>query len=252
LSSPDEHGYLSLGTSIDAAVAAVETADVIVGIGSVPTAVMTQIKNQRQLGMHSEMISDPVVDLIQAGIIDNSQKSIYKGITVSSFCVGTKKLFNYLNNNPEIVMLDVSYTNDPFIIAQNPKVVAINSCLELDLTGQAVSDSIGPRIYSGVGGQVDFITGANISRDGLGKAILTLQSQTKNGQSKIVPFVKEGAGVTTSRNHVQYIVTEYGIANLRGKTLLQRAYSLIQISHPNHRLALEKAAFDRFKAMPCL
>ncbi|KII62286.1 4-hydroxybutyrate coenzyme A transferase [Thelohanellus kitauei] len=313
VSQPDEHGYVSLGTSVDVALSAVETANVVIalvnkkmprtfgdgtihisnidyvifidqdlhlahdsvpseeetqigkyiadnliedgstlqmGIGNVPTAVMTQIKEQRHIGLHSEMISDPVVDLIDVGIVDNSEKSIYRGLTVSSFCVGTKKLFNFIHNNPEIVMLDVSFTNDPFIVAQNPKVVSINSCLEIDLTGQVVSDSIGTRIYSGAGGQVDFVTGAILSRDGLGKSIITLQSQTSKGESKIVPFLKQGAGVITTRSHVHYIVTEYGIADLRGKNLLQRAHALIQIAHPNHRLALEKAAFERFNALP--
>jgi len=196
------------------------------------------------------MFSDCLVDLVKLGVITNSLKKIRPGKIVTSFVIGTKKAFDFLDNNPFVDMCDISWVNSPITIAQNPCPVAINSCIEIDLTGQVVSDSIGGRIYSGVGGQVDFIRGAAISIDGKGKPIIALPSTTARGVSKIVPYLKEGGGVVTTRAHVHYIVTEFGIAYLFGRNLRQRAYSLINIAHPDHREALEKAAFERLHVMP--
>ncbi|PIO53598.1 4-hydroxybutyrate coenzyme A transferase domain protein, partial [Teladorsagia circumcincta] len=169
------------------------------------------------------------------------------GKLVVSFVYGTRKLYDFLNNNPMVEYGDVQWVNDPAVIRQNPKVVAINSAVEVDLTGQVVSDSVGKRFLSGFGGQVDYIRGAAIGNDGEGKPIIALPSVSKKGQSKIVPYIQEGAGVVTSRSHVHYVVTEYGIAQLWGKNMRQRAYELIKIAHPSHREALEKAAFERLK-----
>jgi len=205
--------------------------------------------NHKDLGIHSEMFSDGVVDLVEAGCVTNSRKRILPGQIVGSFCLGSRRLYDFIDNNPFIVMGDVQWVNSSSLIAQNPKVTAINSCIEIDLTGQVVSDSIGQRLYSGVGGQVDFLRGAAICPDG-GKPILALSSRTKNGQSKIVPFIKQGAGVVTTRAHVHYVVTEFGFTNLFGKNLRQRAFELIRIAHPDHREELEKAAFQRLRCMP--
>ncbi|GAB1607144.1 uncharacterized protein LOC115226527 [Argonauta hians] len=220
------------------------------GIGSIPDAVLAQLGNHKDLGIHSEMFSDGVVDLVKTGAVTNAMKKLQQGKIVSSFTVGTKKLYDFLDNNPFVVMCDVAWTNSEAIISQNPRVTAINSCIEVDLTGQVCSDSIGTRIYSGFGGQIDFIRGAALSQDGLGKPIIALASTTKRGESKILPTIKPGGGVVTSRAHVHYVVTEWGIAFLFGKTLRQRAYHLIQIAHPDHRESLEKAAFERLKTMP--
>jgi acyl-CoA hydrolase len=175
---------------------------------------------------------------------------VQTGKIVGGFAFGTKALYDFMNNNPFVVMCDIAFTNNVAVISQNPKVTAINSCIEVDLTGQVCADSIGTRIYSGVGGQIDFMRGAALSDDGLGKPILAMPSTTTKGVSKIVPMLKPGAGVVTTRAHVHYIVTEYGYAFLFGKTLRQRAYELIRIAHPDHREALEKAAFERLKVMP--
>lgn len=220
------------------------------GIGSIPDAVLSELGSHRDLGIHTEMFSDGVVDLTQTGAITNALKKIKPGKIVSGFVIGSSKVFNFINDNPFVDMCDIQFTNRTSVICQNPKVTAINSCIEVDLTGQVVSDSIGARIYSGVGGQIDFIRGAALGTDGLGKPIIALQSATKKGVSKIVPFIKEGAGVVTTRAHVHYIVTEYGIAQLWGKNLRQRAYHLIQIAHPDNRKSLEEAAFKRLKCMP--
>nr|XP_045624670.1 4-hydroxybutyrate coenzyme A transferase-like [Procambarus clarkii] len=220
------------------------------GIGNIPDAVLASLKGHKDLGIHSEMFSDGVVELVEDGCITNTHKTYHPGKIVGSFIVGTRRLFDFVDNNPFVVMCDVSFVNNIPIIAQNPKVTAINSCIEVDLTGQVVSDSIGTRMYSGVGGQVDFIRGAAVSRDGLGKPILAMSSVTTKGESKIVPFLRQGAGVVTTRAHIHYLVTEYGIAYLFGKNLRQRAYELIKISHPDHREALEKAAFERLNCMP--
>lgn len=220
------------------------------GIGSIPDATLNLLKNHKDLGIHSEMFADGVVDLFNAGCITNSKKTIHTGRIVGSFCVGTNKLYDFMDNNPFIEMLRVDYVNDPRIAAKQPKMTAINSCIEVDLTGQISSDSIGTRMYSGFGGQVDFITGAAMSEDGLGKPIIALRSTTNKGATKIVPTLNLGAGVVTSRALVRYVVTEWGIASLFGKTLQQRAYELIHVAHPDHRETLEKAAFERLKVMP--
>ncbi|XP_011309287.1 acetyl-CoA hydrolase [Fopius arisanus] len=221
------------------------------GIGSIPDAVLAQLKCHKNLGVHSEMFSDGVVDLVNLGCITNNEKSMHRGRIVGSFCVGSQKLYDFMHNNPFIEMLAVDYVNDPRIIAKQPKMTCINSCIEVDLTGQICSDSIGTRMYSGFGGQVDFLTGAAMSEDALGKPIVALNSTTADGKtSKISPTLKLGAGVVTSRALVRYVVTEHGIASLFGKTLRQRAHALIQVAHPDHRETLEKAAFERLKRMP--
>ncbi|KAK6021087.1 4-hydroxybutyrate coenzyme A transferase domain protein [Ostertagia ostertagi] len=196
------------------------------------------------------MFSDGILDLIASNVITNKKKVVRPGKLVVSFVYGTRKLYDFLNNNPMVEFGDVQWVNDPAIIRQNPKIVAINSAVEIDLTGQVVSDSVGKRFLSGFGGQVDYIRGAAIGNDGEGKPIIALPSVSKKGQSKIVPYIQEGAGVVTSRSHVHYVVTEYGIAQLWGKNMRQRAYELIKIAHPSHREQLEKAAFERLKVMP--
>lgn len=220
------------------------------GIGNIPDAVLARLGNHKNLGIHSEMFADGIVKLAKCGVITNTKKPFHKGRTVGSFLVGTKDLYDFVHNNPSVEMLRVNYVNSTKVIATNPKMTAINSAIEVDLTGQVVADSIGTRMYSGFGGQVDFIRGASEGLDRKGKPIIALPAITKRKESKIVPLIKPGAGVVTTRGHVDYVVTEFGIANLFGKTLLQRAFALIQIAHPDHREKLEKAAFDRFKAMP--
>ncbi|KAF5278477.1 hypothetical protein FQA39_LY05966 [Lamprigera yunnana] len=313
VSPPDNHGFCSLGTSVDCVVSALQNSKIIIaqvnkqmprtfghsavhlshidyavcvdiqlpqhggkppseiekkmgkfisehlvsngatlqmGIGSIPDAVLGELKQHKDLGIHSEMFCDGVVDLVYEGCITNKYKTLNKGRVIGSFLIGTQKLYDYVDDNPSIEMLKVDYVNDPNIIAHQPKMTAINSAIEVDLTGQVCSDSIGTRMYSGFGGQVDFITGASMGHDGLGKPIIALPSATNKKASKIVPTLKVGAGVVTTRAHVQYVVTEYGIAELFGRTLRERAYNLIQIAHPDHREMLEKAAFERFRTMP--
>ena len=228
----------------------VDGATLQMGIGSIPDAVLDQLTEHRDLGIHTEMFSDGVVDLVHKGVVTNAHKKIHTGQIVAGFVVGSQTLYDFMDNNPLVIMRDINFVNSTAIICQNPKVTAINSCIEVDLTGQVVADSIGTRIYSGVGGQVDFIRGAALGLDGLGKPILAMPSVTRRGESKIVPHVKEGAGVVTSRAHVHYIVTEHGIAYLFGKTLRQRAYELIKVAHPEHREMLEQKAFERLKCMP--
>lgn len=313
VSPPDDHGFCSLGTSVDCARAAVSNSKCIValvnkhmprtfgdaiihsshldyavehhkplpghphkapskaeqqigdniaknlvvdgatlqlGIGSIPDAVLSALAEHKDLGIHSEMFSDGVVDLVHKGCVTNNRKTMHKGRIVGSFCIGSQKLYDFMHNNPFIEMLMVDYVNDPKIVAKQPNMTAINSCIEVDITGQICSDSIGTRMYSGFGGQLDFITGAALSNDRKGKAIIAMQSVTGKGVSKIQPVLKQGAGVVTNRAVARYIVTEQGIASLFGKSLQQRAYALIQIAHPDHREDLEKAAFDRLKVMP--
>ncbi|XP_031842620.1 succinyl-CoA:acetate/propanoyl-CoA:succinate CoA transferase [Nomia melanderi] len=228
----------------------VDGATLQMGIGSIPDAVLSELKNHKDLGIHSEMFSDGVVDLVNRGCITNNRKTMHRGRIVGSFCVGSEKLYDFMHNNPFIEMLVVDYVNDPKVIAKQPNMTAINSCIEVDITGQICSDSIGTRMYSGFGGQLDFITGAAISDDRCGKPIIALQSVTGKGESKISPVLKLGAGVVTNRAVARYVVTEHGIASLFGKSLQQRAYELIQVAHPDHREALEKAAFERLKVMP--
>ncbi|CAD5256695.1 MULTISPECIES: acetyl-CoA hydrolase/transferase family protein [unclassified Imperialibacter] len=303
---PDKHGYCSLGVSVDATLAAIETAKVVIaqvnplmprtfgdsclpvskfhylvdgkvpihevpsppisevekkigqhiagmvedgatlqmGIGAIPNAVLSQLTNHKHLGIHTEMFSDGVVPLVESGVIDGSMKAINRGKIVSTFVMGSKLTYDFIDNNPSVNLYDVAFVNDVATIRRNPKVTSINSAIEIDITGQVCADSIGTLHYSGVGGQMDFIRGASYSKGG--KPIIALPSVTGRGESKIVPFLKEGAGVVTTRAHVHYIVTEWGVAYLYGKTLHQRARLLIDIAHPDHREALERKAFERF------
>ncbi|KAG6463052.1 hypothetical protein O3G_MSEX013633 [Manduca sexta] len=220
------------------------------GIGSIPDAVLSALKGHKDLGIHSEMFSVGVIDLVRRGCVTNNKKTFHKGRIVASFLVGNQELYSFVDNNPFIEMMEVDYVNNTHIISLQPCMTAINSCMEVDITGQVCADSIGTRMYSGFGGQVDFIRGAGEGVDGKGKPIIAIVSQTSKGVSKIVPTLKVGAGVVTTRAHVNYVVTEQGIANLFGKSLRQRAYELIKVAHPDQREALEKAAFERLKCMP--
>lgn len=307
VSLPDKHGYVSLGCSVDATLAAVQMARTVIaqvnrfmpralgdapihisnidyfvesdiplpeteipkpsaadlkigeyiaglvengatlqmGIGSIPNAALANLTNHKGLGIHTEMFSDGLLPLIDMGVVTNEHKTIHRNHVVSSFVMGTRKVYDFIHNNPRVLMLDAAFVNDTAIIRQNPKVTAINSALEIDITGQICADSIGTSIYSGVGGQMDFIRGASYSVGG--KPIIALNATTGKGESKIVPILKPGAGVVTTRAHAHYVVTEYGVANLYGKTLKERAVELIRIAHPNHREALERAAYERWK-----
>jgi acyl-CoA hydrolase len=214
------------------------------GIGSIPDAVLSCLTGHKELGVHTEMFSDGIIPLIKKGIITNQHKKKYKGKTVTSFMLGSRKLYDFVNDNPAIAVLDIEYVNDTSVIRTNPKVTAINSAIEVDITGQVCSDSIGTYHYSGVGGQMDFMRGASLSEGG--KPIIALPSITSKGDSRIAASLKKGAGVVTTRAHAHYIITEYGIAYLYGKNMRQRAKALIDIAHPNHREALEIEAFNRF------
>ncbi|MEQ8910026.1 MAG: acetyl-CoA hydrolase/transferase C-terminal domain-containing protein [Vicingaceae bacterium] len=214
------------------------------GIGGIPNVVLKQLTNHKNLGIHTEMFSDGILPLVENGVINGSKKYLKTGKIVSCFAMGTQKLYDFIDDNPSVHMKEAAYTNRTGLIAMNEKVTAINSAIEIDLTGQVCADTIGKYQYSGVGGQMDFIRGASLSEGG--KAVIAMPSITKKGDSKFVPFLKEGAGVTTTRAHVHYIATEYGVVNLFGKNLRQRAKSLISIAHPDHRESLEKAAFERF------
>lgn len=216
-----------------------------IGIGSIPDAVLKKLFHLKHLGVHTELLTDGVVELIEKGIITGERKKLDIGKVICTFMFGSKKLYDFVNDNPKVELRSSAYTNNPFIIAQNPKMISVNSAIEVDITGQVCADSIGTRMYSGVGGQVDFVRGASQSIGG--KAIIALPSTTRSGESRIVPFLKTGAGVVTSRFDVQYIATEYGIANLKGKTLAQRQKMLIEIAHPNHRENIEKAFFKQWK-----
>ncbi|MFC5283915.1 acetyl-CoA hydrolase/transferase family protein [Pedobacter alpinus] len=215
------------------------------GIGSIPDQVLKNLANHKNLGLHTEMLSDGVIPLIESGVINNVNKKLNRGKSVTSFMVGTKKLYDFVDDNPSIRVMNINYVNDTSIIRQNPQVIAINSAIEIDLTGQVCADSIGTFQYSGIGGQMDFIRGASLSPGG--KPIIALPSVTSKGISRITPFLKEGAGVVTTRGHVHWVVTEYGKVNLFGKSLKQRGKALIEIAHPDHRENLEKAFYERFK-----
>src|SRR5512138_1170408 len=214
------------------------------GIGAIPDAVLNFLGNKRDLGIHSEMFSDGVVRLVEKGVITNSRKSLHPGKIVVGFILGTQSLYRWAHDNPLCEFHRQEYVNDPFVIAQNDKMVAINSAIEVDLTGQVCADSIGPKLYSGVGGQLDFIYGAARSKGGVPSIALPSTTTLKDGTliSRIAPMLKQGAGVTTGRNHVHYVVTEYGVAELYGKTVRQRAQQLIRIAHPDFRCELEKQA----------
>ena len=310
VSSVDKHGYVSLGTSVDATLAAIETArrlggkviavvnsnvprahgdalistgmiDLFVedntplepahftepsdieaaigkhcaaliddgaclqmGIGAIPNAVLSQLGNHKNLGIHTEMFADGVLPLVEKGIVNGANKAIDRGKMVSTFLMGSQKCYDFIDDNPMVAMMDVAYTNDPFVIAKNPKVTAINSALQVDITGQVCADSLGTTFYSGVGGQVDFTYGASLSEKG--KAIIAMPSVTNKGVSKIAPVLTSGAGVVTTRNHIHWFVTEHGAVNLYGKTLQERAKLIISVAHPGHREALDRAAFERF------
>jgi 4-hydroxybutyrate CoA-transferase len=214
------------------------------GIGAIPDAVLKFLFNKKDLGIHTELFSDGVIDLVNAGVITNAQKTLHPGKIVAGFMIGTKRLYAWADDNPLIELHRTEYVNDPFVIAQNERMVAINSAIEVDLTGQVCADSIGPKLYSGVGGQLDFVYGASRSKGGVPVIALPSTNTMRDGTviSKIAPMLKQGAGVVTSRNHVRYIVTEYGVADLYGKTIRQRATQLINISHPDFREELKKQA----------
>ena len=303
---PDAHGYVSLGTCVDATLAAVEVAKTVIavvnpnvprsfgdamipmsmidifvedntplmpahfsqpneqevaigkycaeliedgaclqmGIGAIPNAVLAQLGNHKNLGIHTEMFADGVLPLVESGVINGANKKLDRGKMVSTFLMGSQKVYDFIDNNPMVAMMDVGYTNDPFVIAQQPKMTAINSALQVDITGQVCADSLGTKFFSGVGGQIDFIYGA--SRSEGGKAIIAMPSVTKNGISKIAPILTPGAGCVTTRNHIHWFVTEYGAVNLYGKSLQERARLLISVAHPDHREELERAAFERY------
>ncbi len=214
------------------------------GIGSIPDAVLKSLTEHKDLGVHTEMFSDGLIELVESGAITNKFKKKHPGKVVSSFAIGTKRLYDTIHDNPMYSFHEASYVNDTSVIRKNPKVVSINSCIEIDLTGQVCADSLGSYHYSGVGGQMDFMRGAALSEGG--KPILALTANTGKGVSKIVPFLKTGAGVVTTRAHVHYVVSEYGVAYLYGKNLRQRAYELMKIAAPEHREWLEKAIHERF------
>ncbi len=214
------------------------------GIGGIPAAVLECLGNHRDLGIHTEMFTDAILPLVESGVINGRKKKNHPGKIVSTFAMGTWKLYDFIHDNPMVAMLDAAYVNDASVIRRNNRVTAINSAIEIDLSGQVCADSIGSSIYSGVGGQMDFIRGASLSEGG--KPIIALPSLTGKGLSKIVPVLKPGAGVVTTRAHVHYVVTEYGIANLYGKNMGARAKALIDIAHPDHREELEKKAFELY------
>ena len=304
VSVPDKHGYCSLGVSVEATLAAIDNAKIVIaqvnaqmprthgdgiihhteidlfvecdqplpthsfgeptaiedkignyvasliedrstlqmGIGSIPNAVLSRLTNHKDLGLHTEMFSDGVIDLILKDVINGNYKNINPGRALATFLMGSKRLYDYVDDNPFIEMRASDYVNDVSIIKQNPKMVAINSAIEVDLSGQVCADSIGTKMYSGVGGQMDYIRGASLSEGG--KAIIALPSITSSGISRIVPCLKPGAGVVTTRAHVHYVITEYGIANLYGKTIKDRVKALIDIAHPDHRETIDKEYFE--------
>ena len=214
------------------------------GIGAIPNAVLSQLSDRKDLGVHTEMFADGLLPLVEAGVVNGARKKIDRGKIVASFLMGSRRVFEFADRNRMVRMREVAYTNDPFRIARNPKVVAINSAIQIDLTGQVCADSLGTRMYSGVGGQLDFVYGA--SRSEGGKPVIAMPSRTAKGISKIVPVLDAGAGVVTPRSRVHYVVTEYGAVDLYGKPLQERARLLISIAHPDCREELEKAAFERF------
>lgn len=215
------------------------------GIGTIPDAVLKCLGNHKDLGVHTEMFSNGIIELVEKDIINNKKKSIHPNKSVTSFALGSRRLYDYVNDNPAMAFLDIDYVNDPHVIRRNPKVIAINSAIEVDLTGQVCADSIGEYQYSGIGGQMDFMRGAALSLGG--KPIIALNSRTAKGVPRIVPTLKPGAGVVTTRGHVHYVITEYGTAFLFGKNLRQRAKALIDIAHPDDREMLDRLSHDRFK-----
>jgi acyl-CoA hydrolase len=304
VSPPDIHGYCSLGVSVEASVAAIENAKIVIaqvnpqmprtfgdgilhvsemdylvdvnlpiyshvvtsfteeevkigtyvasliedkstlqmGIGSIPNAALSKLTNHKDLGLHTEMFSDGVIDLIENDVINCNYKGTLRGRALATFLMGSKRLYDFVDDNPFIEMKESSIVNDTARIRRNPRMVAINSAIEVDLTGQVCADSIGSTMYSGVGGQMDFIRGASLSEGG--KAIIALPSVTKSGETRIVPYLKQGAGVVTTRAHAHYIITENGIADLYGKTLKQRVTELVKIAHPTHQEAIERSYYE--------
>ncbi len=214
------------------------------GIGSIPNSVLTHLGDHKDLGIHTEMFSDGVLPLIEKGVVNGHCKKVCRDKVVTTFALGTKPLYDFLDDNPMVLVMDASFTNDPYNIARNPKVCAINSALQVDISGQVCADSIGTMLYSGVGGQIDFIQGASMSEGG--RSIIAMTSATGKGVSKIVPALAEGAGVVTTRNQIHYLVTEYGAVDLYGKSLQERAKLIISVAHPDAREELERAAYDRF------
>ena len=300
---PDAHGFCSLGTSVDATLAAIDSARLVVaqinrsmprtlgdgfvkadridlgvevdcppylhprpkvgelerriggfvadlvpdraviqmGIGAIPTAVAMDLLDKRDLGVHTEMFTDVMVDLVESGAVTGAAKEINRGKIVTAFMMGTQRLYDFVNDNPMLEMRPVDYTNDTAVIRRLRRMTAINSAIEIDLTGQVCADSIGYRLYSGIGGQMDFMRGAALAEDG--RAIIALPATAKDGaQSRIVPVLREGAGVVTTRGHVQTVVTEFGVAELHGRSLYERARALIAIAHPDFRAELTRAA----------
>ena len=215
-----------------------------IGVGGIPNAVIRALMDHKHMGLHTEAMTDGVLPLLEKGIIDNSQKTVMPGKSVASLALGSQALYDFLDHNEDIIFKDVAWTNNPFTIAQNPKVMSINSCLEIDLTGQVCADSIGTRMFSGVGGQHDFVYGSSRSEGGL--SFLAMLSTTNKGVNKIKPVLTPGAGVVTTRFQTNYIVTENGIVNLRGKNLAERAKLMISIAAPQFREELERAAAERF------
>lgn len=306
VSKPDKHGYVSLGTSVDATLAAIENADTVIaavnpnvprawgdaiistkdidlfvednsplyshnmealtetdiligknvaeliedgaclqmGIGGIPNAVLAQLGNHKDLGVHTEMFADGILPLVEKGVVNGKRKQIDKGKMVASFLMGSQKLYDFIDDNPMVAMMDVKHTNSVDVIRKNDKLTAINSALAIDLTGQVCADSIGTKFYSGVGGQIDFIRGAGYSKGG--KPIIAMPSVTAKGISKISPILLPGSGVVTTRANMHWFVTEFGAVNLYGKTLQERARLIISVAHPEHQKELDQAAFERF------
>ena len=215
-----------------------------IGVGGIPNAVIRALADHKHLGLHTEAMTDGVLPLLESGVIDNSLKRIEPGKSVASLALGSRKLYDYMNYNRDMIFRDVAWTNDPFIIAQNPNVVSINSCLEVDLTGQVCADSIGERIFSGIGGQHDFVYGSSRSQGGI--SFLAMLAKTNKGHNKIKAHLTSGAGVVTTRFQTQWIVTEYGAVNLRGRNYAERAKLLISVAAPEFREELDRAATARF------
>ena len=239
MSPQQENIYRNIGSHISELIEDGSTLQM--GIGAIPDSVLSFLYDKKALGIHSEMFSDGIIGLVEAGIITNEKKTLHRGKIIAGFVLGTKKLFDFIDNNPLIEFHPQEYVNDPFVIAKNDNMVAINSAIEVDITGQVCSDTIGTRLYSGFGGQVDFIRGAAHSENG--KPIIALPSTTKDGSlSRIVPQIKPGAGVITNRADVHYVVTEYGVAQLFGKSIRERVRELISIAHPKFRDELQKYA----------
>ncbi|MFN8220422.1 MAG: acetyl-CoA hydrolase/transferase C-terminal domain-containing protein [Fimbriimonadales bacterium] len=214
------------------------------GIGAIPNAVLASLTNHRRIGIHTEMFAEGVIDLVEKGVITGEEKRHHRGKIVAGFVMGSRRLYDFVDDNPNVAMLDIAYVNDTTVIRKQPKMTSINSAIEVDLTGQVVADSIGTYQFSGIGGQMDFVRGSALSPGG--KPIIALPSTTSKGESRIVGFLHPGAGVVTTRGHVHYVATEWGVIDLYAKNLADRAKALITIAHPDHREALEKAAFERF------